>query len=256
MKTRPGITVYALRVALVTAGAVAVASGARGQGDAAREVVDRTRTKVVILKTARSNTRGAACGFLAGSGLVLTAQHAVEGVSSITAWVNGVSYAASVLSTHPDYDLALLRLTAPNLLLKPVELGRTTEGLAAGEPLVILAGPSQPPAAVGEPTERVPIPAHYRRRIPLRDAAGRQGVMLALDASVERGDSGSPVLRPKDGTVVGVLSSRELPDADGISHSAYAVPIEAVHSWLEAATRRGRGDEEFYLFRAAPQKGG
>ncbi len=73
--------------------------------------------------------------------------------------------------------------------------------------------------------------------------------MLALEASVERGDSGSPVVRVRDGRVVGVLSSRRLPDETGVSRVAYAVPAEVVHPWLDAAARRltPARDEDFYL---------
>jgi S1-C subfamily serine protease len=74
--------------------------------------------------------------------------------------------------------------------------------------------------------------------------------MLTLDANVERGDSGSPVIRVRDGAVVGVLSSRELPGEDGVSRTAYAVPVETVTPWLDGVTKPA-ADDDFYLFRLA-----
>jgi S1-C subfamily serine protease len=234
--------------------AVLAAQGAEMDGSRTeQEAVDRARTKVVVLKTTRSTGRGAATGFLAGPRLVLTAGHAVAGTRSITTWMNGVSYEAEVLSNHPGYDLAALTLRAPDLLLKPVDLAQTSANLEPGEALVILAGPAQPPAAKGDPAERVAIRASFKQRIHLRGPDGKLVPMLDMNASVERGDSGSPIIRVKDGAVVGLLSSRQLPDQAGVSHNAYAVPAEVIHPWLAAALtqappNRKQADEEFYLF--------
>jgi S1-C subfamily serine protease len=215
----------------------------------AQDMADRARTKVIVLKTHRGTTLVSATGFLARPGIVLTAAHTVDNVSSIVAWINGVGYRADKLAVHPEYDLALLRLRAPDLLLKPVELAATAATLGEGEPLVILAGPSQGPGAKGDPTNRNPIPAAYRSRVVLRASDGRAGPLLAMSAAVQRGDSGSPVLRVKDGTVVGVLSSREVPDDSGISNRAYAVPIELVNAWLDTMPKQE--EEKFYLFELA-----
>jgi S1-C subfamily serine protease len=217
----------------------------------ARDAVDRARTKVVILKTLRKGAKGSATGFLVRPNWVLTADHAVKTADSTTAWLNGVSYPAEVLDRHPGHDLAVLRLAAPSLLLKPVSLAETSVNLTDAEPLVILAGPSQGPEARGEPADRHPIAARFSRRLPLRDPAGRFNTMISMRASVRRGDSGSPVLRVSDGSVIGVLSSRELPDAAGISHFAYAVPVESVHAWLDDLAKRVGADADFYLFKLA-----
>jgi S1-C subfamily serine protease len=212
------------------------------------------RTKVVVLKTATGSSRGSATGFLVAPGLVLTTDHAVKADARVLAWVNGVSYPADLLVSHPDYDLAVLGLRAPKLLLKPVELAADTRSLEADEPLLILAGPSQPANAHGDPDERVVKTAVYRGKVRLRLPNGSDGVMLKMETAVERGDSGSPVVRVRDGRVVGMLNSRELPDAAGVSHNAYAVPIEAAQPWLKEARerveRREDGDD-FYLRRVS-----
>jgi hypothetical protein len=83
----------------------------------------------------------------------------------------------------------------------------------------------------------------------VRATDGKLDLMLGLHARIQRGDSGSPVVRAKDGTVVGVVVSREPPDLDGVSLTAYAVPVEAVHPWLETVRKRERERaREFYLF--------
>lgn len=245
---RPRLIGYAL-LPLGVALAFSTAGADSGPSLQAREAADRSRTKIVILKTARATSRSSATGFLARPGLTVTAGHAVSPTATITAWLNGVSYRAGLVATHPDYDLAVLRLRAPELQLKPVALATGSAELKPGDELVVLAGPSQAPRATGEPNDRVLISARFRTRGPVRDPGGKVGQMLTLDASVERGDSGSPVLRARDGAVVGVLSSRELPDAEGISRTAYAVPVEALTSWLDHVSGPAVPDDEFYLFR-------
>lgn len=240
-----GYALCALGVAL----ALSTAGAEPGPSRRAQESADRARTKIVILKSARTTSNGSATGFLARPGLTVTAAHAVSPTAAITAWLNGVSYRAGLLATHPDYDLAVLKLRAPELQLKPMELASGTAELHPGDELIVLAGPSQGPRAQGEPNDRVLIPARFRARGPVRDPNGKSSQMLTLDASVERGDSGSPILRARDGAVVGVLSSRELPDAEGVSHTAYAVPVEALAPWLDRVAGPAVADDEFYLFR-------
>lgn len=245
MQTGRHVLGYGLVLALAAAGA--------GWGAVPRDfdpgaAADRARTKIVVLKMRQEAGQGSATGFLARPRLVVTAGHAVRNTGAVTAWLNGVAYGTTVLLVHPQYDLAVLGLRSPDLLLKPLELAPSAEDLAEGEPLMILAGPSQPPAAKGEPRDRVEIPASYRRRVGLRGNDGSLLRMLGLDASVRLGDSGSPVLRLHDGRAVGVLCSREAPGEGGVSRTAYAAPIEALNPWLDQAAERLRKlDGDFYL---------
>jgi hypothetical protein len=86
----------------------------------------------------------------------------------------------------------------------------------------------------------------------VRGPNGRVGRMLAMEASVKRGDSGSPIVRVRDGTVLGLLSGRDLPDGSGVSHTAYAVRLDEIRSWLDAAEPAAAQKEEFYLTRIVP----
>lgn len=239
----------ATRRLLLLVCALPALAGAGRAGDPATEAADRARTKIVVLKTSRGQVRGAATAFLVRPGLAVTAGHAVEGVTSIVAWLNGVPYRAEVAARHPAHDLAILRLATPRLTLKPLTLAPSSDALRQDEELVILAGPSQGPRAMGDPAERVAIPAAFSRRLRQTDPSGREDTVLSLKAGIRRGDSGSPVLRVSDGAVVGVISARELPDAAGVSRFAYAVPVERVHAWLDEVAAREDQGESFYLDR-------
>ena len=257
-------SVIALGCVLVLACAAVPGRSGMSPEDAAaleraeRETADRVRTKVVVLKIQRETSRAAATGFLVRPNIVISAAHAFTTESRVTAWVNGVAYPARVLGRHPEHDLVALALRAPELALKPVVLADETASIKPGEPMIVLAGPAQGPTAMGDPTTRVTISARFRERIQRKGNTGKPGVALAFDGSVERGDSGSPIVRVRDSRVVGILSSRELPDAGGVSRSCYAVPIEALRPWLDTLPPPNApaivADGEFYLERAGRGK--
>jgi S1-C subfamily serine protease len=224
--------------------------------DRAADMVDRIRNKVIVVRTAHSDHHGFATGFLAAPGMVLTSAHAVSGLTTAVIWINGVAYSATVAAVHPDLDVALLRLRAPELLLKPVTLAESTRNLEPDEELVAVPGPAQPASTNTEPASRRARPLRFGSQITQRNAQGRPGPVLLLKGSTERGDSGSPVLRARDGVVVGIVVGRELEDADGMSHAAYAVPVDAFQAWLASYAREAAQTsadapppDDFYLSR-------
>ena len=74
---------------------------------------------------------------------------------------------------------------------------------------------------------------------------------LRLQAAAIPGDSGSPVLRLRDGAVVGIIRGRTNPDANGRSDTAWAVPIEAAHTLLarvrDPAPMKASPTDRYYL---------
>lgn len=224
------------------------------------DAADRIQTKVVVVRTAQADHHGYATGFLAGPGLVLTSAQAVKGLTSAVTWVNGVAYSATVAALHPSSDVALLRLRAPELLLKPAVLAESTRGLTSDEELVVVTGPTQPASTDTEPMSRRVRAVRFSSEITQRNAQGKPGPVLLLRGSTERGDSGSPVVRVRDGAVVGIVIGRELADAQGVSRAAYAVPSDALSSWLADFSHAtadmpsaGAPKEDFYLSRLGKQ---
>ena len=216
------------------------------KADGVEPVLDQLRTKVVVLKIRRpSGSTASGTGFVVAPGVVLTAGHVVPEDVGVTAWLNGVGYRADLVRKHPDLDVAVLRLSAPSLELKPVTLAGMRSALSPGEPLMIVTGPSQASGARGEPESREAVALNFKERRRLT-ADRPSSEVLVLTGQVRLGDSGSPVVRVMEGTVIGLLSSREVPDASGQSHFAYVVPAESFAVWLrETLTAPDR--EEFYL---------
>ncbi len=245
MRTRRGWLVLCMALAapgLLTAEAQAP--------DPAEALLDRSRTKVVVFKVTREDgrsTRGT--GFFAAPGLLVTAQHVVAQAESVTVFVNTGRYAARVVAEVPHLDLAVLSIRPTQLRLKPLALAENSR-MGAGEPLLIVATDAALPDANADPDQRVPISARYQQRVLVKRPMGGMLGVLRLEASIRRGDSGSPVLRG-DGSVVGVISSREVPDANDRSEVAFAVPVEALTPLLRAAERATPAPgEDFYLLPA------
>lgn len=242
---------YAL--ALLLTGAAAAGAGTGSASLSPGDIADRVRTRIVVLKRSSGGGAGYATGFLVSSRLVVTAGHAAAPDGSLTAYLNGIRYGADYLNRHPREDIALLRLAAGDLLIRPAPLADTAARLRPGEPLYIVTGPAQQDGRLSDASRRRIIPARFSAFVRPRDEnePAEQGrYRLRLQAQVLPGDSGSPVLSTR-GEVVGVLTSRAAPGG-AAGGTAYAVPVEMVHSWIEQlAEREHRDDDVFYLLRAA-----
>jgi S1-C subfamily serine protease len=183
---------------------------------------DRAAVERVWRKVARVVAQGRgprlASAFPIGESRFLTAAHVVEGTSSVAVWLNDTRYPARVVWADRDADLAVLALQR-RLALRPV---RWTRGAAEpGEAVMILGfpgaegvpergkrgGPPSPVAATVEGVEPVP--------------ESRAGLWrMRLRCRVARGQSGSPVVRLRDGAVVGLVTSRALDEEVNLSYAS------------------------------------
>ena len=110
---------------------------------------------LVFIQTEAKNTDGDA-GYGLGSGVIvnqagdiLTANHVVDGASSITVhFTDGSKSAAQVIAAEPENDIALLRPVTPPQVIVPAVLGSLgamrvgDEAYAVGNPLGLTASMS------------------------------------------------------------------------------------------------------------------
>jgi S1-C subfamily serine protease len=197
------------------------------------ELLEEVRPKVVLVHVRIGVTERAGTGFIAGPGLVLTSEHVIRGGRRTTVWINETAYAASVVRADAARDLAVLTVRDVPLTIKALPLadaGTTKQG----EALVIIGCH---PTLVGGRTPRVRqsiIPARFLQLAQYGGLLAGPSGTVEMAASVELGDSGSPVIRLRDGAVIGVLRARNTPIQDGRSWTAWAVPIEAARDLLPA----------------------
>jgi len=150
---------------------------------------------------------GQACGyvqegsaFVVGPGAVVTNAHVVAGEKATTVVVGGQVYPATTVYFDPTYDLAILRTTAP---LGPV-LTIDPSTATAGTKAAVIGYPEDGPLMVDPAAVAQELTAQGRN-IYGEGTVTRQ--VLEIDAHVEPGNSGGPLVDPT-GQVIGVVFSR------------------------------------------------
>ncbi|HXY27862.1 MAG TPA: MarP family serine protease [Acidimicrobiales bacterium] len=156
---------------------------------------------VKILGTACSDEQEGS-GFVAGKGLVVTNAHVVagEGGGDTQVLVGDTPYDATVVFFDPEFDLAVLRTDAP---LGPA-LRISPNLVTRGTPAAVLGYPENGPLSVGPAGVTEEVTALGKD---IYNSGSVTRGVYALDATVEPGNSGGPLVGP-GGQVIGVVFSR------------------------------------------------
>jgi serine protease Do len=129
-------------------------------------------------------------------------------------------FAADVLSSSPDHDLALLQLELGGAKVKPVTAGRS-EGLMIGETVIAIGNPEGQANTV-----TTGVLSAIDRSITVRAPDGqvrRYTGLLQTDAAINRGNSGGALL-DITGKLVGVNNAM----AVGVENIGFAIPVDTV----------------------------
>ena len=187
------------------------------------EVYAQNQQSVVLIET--NNATGS--GFvLSTDGYVVTNYHVIEDASTIhVVLYDNNSYQATLVGYEANNDLALLKITAPNL--QAVTLG-SSDALIVGDQVAAIGNP------LGELTSTLTVGyVSAKERDVSTDSATIN--MIQTDCAINSGNSGGPLFNMK-GEVVGITSAKYSGmSASGASIEGigFAIPMDDVVGMLD-----------------------
>ncbi len=189
-----------------------------------RNPFDRTFTEV---------PQGSGSGFIWDeSGYVVTNFHVIQNSSSARVILyDQTSYAASIVGTSPEHDLAVLKINVPaGLHLVPIPIG-TSSDLQVGQSVFAIGNPFGL-----DQTLTTGVISALKRTItgvagnPIED-------VIQTDASINPGNSGGPLL-DSAGRLVGVTTAIYAPSG-AWSGIGFAIPVDSANRVIPDIIRTG-----------------
>ena len=190
------------------------------------EIYEETYQSVVEITSLSSQSsplggeqqaQGQGSGFVYDAeGNIVTNDHVVEGAEQVSVrfW-DGSTYDATVVGTDPSTDLAVIKVAAPASVLKPLELGDSTQ-LSVGEGVLALGSPF---GLEGTATSGIVSALNREMTSPNGFTISNS---IQTDAAINHGNSGGPLLNAA-GQVIGV-NTQIKSDSGGNDGIGFAVP--------------------------------
>lgn len=207
-------------------------------------VYEKTNRSVVHIMTkvytqeAFFSLEGPADGAGSGSvldtnGHILTNYHVIEGATEVKVTLaNGSTFDAGLVGRDPANDIAVLRIDAPAEALVPIEFGDSSR-LRVGQRVLAIGNPFGL-----ERTLTVGTLSSLNRRLPSR-AAGREiKSVIQIDAALNRGNSGGPLLDSR-GRLIGMNTAiaSQTGQNTGVG---FAVPVNTIRRVVPQLIEHGK----------------
>ncbi|MCX6648108.1 MAG: trypsin-like peptidase domain-containing protein [Candidatus Bathyarchaeota archaeon] len=194
------------------------------------DLYNKTRDSVVLITVKLTGGTAQGSGFVYNTtGLIVTNYHVVEDALSITVtFIDGTIVDATVVGTDPYSDVAVIKVTAPISMLKPLKLGDSSK-LKVGESIVAIGNPY---GLANTLTSGI-ISAVGRQM----DSTGNYPIVdvIQMDAAINPGNSGGPLLNMA-GEVVGINTAIPTETSRGIG---FAIPSNTITRELPSLLSKG-----------------
>ena len=178
-------------------------------------------------------------GFILSSdGYILTNYHVVQNASAVEVTTySGDVFQAQVIGGDPDYDIAVLKVSASGL--QSASLG-DSDTLNVGDRVLAIGNP------LGELTFSMSggMVSSVNRAI---NVSGTPFHMIQTDASINPGNSGGPLLNTS-GEVVGIVSAKySSSNGRAVEGIGFAIPINDVRALVQDIIDNGYVTNKAYL---------
>jgi len=165
-------------------------------------------------------------------GHVITNNHVVEGADAVeVAFPDGTVLPAEVVGTDPYSDVAVLKVDASSILIKPIVLGDSSK-IAVGQRVFALGNPFRLRASMTEG-----IVSQIDRDLQTEYGYLIIGV-IQVDAAINPGNSGGPLL-DINAEVIGVNTAIESTTGE-FSGVGFAIPINMVRRVANSIIATGK----------------
>jgi S1-C subfamily serine protease len=191
---------------------------------------NRTKDSVVLIEVTLPAGAAEGSGFVYDStGKIITNNHVVEDASSIlVTFIDGTIVKATLVGRDPYSDVAVIKVDAPQSLLKPLKLGRSAT-LKVGQDVIAIGNPY----GLADTLTSGIISAVGRQM----DSTGNYPIVdvIQTDAAINPGNSGGPLLN-MSGEVVGINTAIPTDTSRGIG---FAVPSDTIARELPSLISTG-----------------
>ncbi len=165
-------------------------------------------------------------------GLILTNHHVIEGAKEISVGLsNGVSYPANLVGQDPDSDIAVLKISAPETELVPIEWG-DSKNLRVGQRIFPIGNPFGL-----ERTMSTGIISSLNRQFQIRRGA-KMRWLIQIDAALNQGNSGGPLLNTR-GQLIGMNTAIVSSNGDSAG-VGFAIPVSTIRRIVPQLIRHGK----------------
>jgi len=166
------------------------------------------------------------------AGNIVTNNHVVANTSALAVRLSsGEATRAEVVGTAPNYDLAVIRISRPGPLPKPIPVGSSAD-LKVGQFAYAIGNPFGLDQSL-----TTGIISALKRRLPT--SGGREiGNVIQTDAAINPGNSGGPLL-DSAGRLIGVNTAIYSPSGSNAG-IGFAIPVDVVNRVVPELIRNHR----------------